>query len=521
MEDYKKIVRSYPNSKVAAKALYNLGLLHEENGSYLEANQVYNRLRYDYYYTDVAQNSLVRSADMYLYSGQSDSAIAIYKRLLHHFLADDIVLNNEFISQTQMTVFFKLGKAYFDEELWNESRQYLSHYLSINPEGVYIDHASLLLGTVFIALDDPKSAVTAFNKVSNSNNDFYLQAKEKGANTYFLMGDYTSAAQAYADLLGLVKDQPEESRAHAQHIISLIRSGNQKVVDMEISKFRKKFKSSLDDLASFQFELGKYYQRGKNFNTAEKFFKNVKSKYAKSDYVDDAEYYLALTNLSLNKQKEALVILTGILKKYPESDNTGAVLNTLGNIYFRSEKYESALISFKNALDKPLDAELRKQVMSNLIKTYTFVNFWDAALSLTREYIELFPAAVDIVDKKILMGRAYVNLNQIDRAVEILKETRLIADSEKEPEIQFYIGDAYFKTGQYENAIAEFVKIPFLSRKTKLQWEASALYYSGQAYEKLGRNTDAVRMYEEIVKQPGIELIFKKDAQKRIGQILQ
>jgi pentatricopeptide repeat protein len=117
------------------------------------------------------------------------------------------------------------------------------------------------------------------------------------------------------------------------------------------------------------------------------------------------------------------------------------------------------------------------------------------------------------------MSRAYVALNQVDKAVELLKETRLIADSEREPEIQFYIGDAYFRSGQYEYAIAEYVKIPLLSRKTKLQWEASALYYSGQSYEKLGRIDEAIRMYDEIVKRPGIDLILKKDAQKRINQI--
>jgi len=85
----------------------------------------------------------------------------------------------------------------------------------------------------------------------------------------------------------------------------------------------------------------------------------------------------------------------------------------------------------------------------------------------------------------------------------------------------FYIGDAYFQTGQYESAIAEYVKIPLLSRKTKLQWEASALYYSGQAYEKLGRIDDAKRMYAEIVKRPGIDLVLKKEAQKRIKEIEQ
>ncbi|NOQ97024.1 MAG: tetratricopeptide repeat protein [Calditrichae bacterium] len=177
------------------------------------------------------------------------------------------------------------------------------------------------------------------------------------------------------------------------------------------------------------------------------------------------------------------------------------------------------MTSFKRALDRTSDPVLKQQVMSNLIKAYTFVNFWDAALALSREYIETYPHADDVIDKKIMIGRAYVALNQVDRAVEILKETRLVADSEKEPEIQFYIGDAYFRSGQYENAIAEYVKIPLLSRKTKLQWEASALYYAGQSYEKLGRTNDAVRMYQEIVKRPGIDLVLKKDAQKRIKQI--
>ena len=157
--------------------------------------------------------------------------------------------------------------------------------------------------------------------------------------------------------------------------------------------------------------------------------------------------------------------------------------------------------------------------MSNLIKAYTFVNFWDAALALAREYIVNYPDAEDAIDKKILIGRAYVYLNQVDLAVDLLKEVRLIADSEREPEIQYYIGEAYFQTGQYENAIAEYVKIPLLSRKTKLQWEASALYYSGQAYEKLGRIDDAKRMYAEIVKRPGIDIVLKKAAQKRINEI--
>ena len=123
------------------------------------------------------------------------------------------------------------------------------------------------------------------------------------------------------------------------------------------------------------------------------------------------------------------------------------------------------------------------------------------------------------LDKKIVIAQAYISLNQFDNAIEYLRKIKYEADSEREPEIQYYIGEAYLKAGQYENAIAEFVKIPLLSKKTKLQWEASALYYSGQSYEKLGRIDDAVRMYQEIVSRPGIDLVLKREAEKRIQQI--
>jgi TolA-binding protein len=519
IEDFKVIASAHPNSKFAAMALYNLGLIYEKNGAHSEANQIFNMLLHDYYYSNVAKAATILIGDTYLYSGQEESAIAAYENQLSSLPADDIVLNREFVTNTQKAILYKLGKAYYKRQNWNASRKNLANYLQCDPQGPFSDAANLLLGEVYLALDDPRSAVLSFGKVTKQDPDIYMQALGRKSNAYFEIGDYTSAARDYAELAVLEQGNPQEADAQARNTVALIRSGNIKESEKSISQFSKKFKGQQEYLASFQFELGDYYRTNKNFNNAVKYFERVKSKYSRTSYLDNAEYYLALTYLTLNKQNDALKILTNFPSKYPQSENLGPALNTLGGIYFRSEKYESAISSFKGALEKTLTLDQRQQVLSNLIKAYSFVNFWDAALGLAREYIETYPNAEDIIDKKILMSRAFVYLNQVDRAVELLKETRLLADSEKEPEIQFYIGDAYFKSGQYESAIAEYVKIPLLSRKTKLQWEASALYYSGQAYEKLGRVNEAVRMYAEIVKRPGIDLILKKDAQKRINQI--
>ncbi len=518
-DEYRVIASSYPSSASAARALYKLGSLSEQKGQYSDAGLLYDKLITEYYYTTIAQQGVERRADVNLYSGQNALAIASYRAQIPSFPAADIVLSKEFINKSESALYYKLGRAYFNLDDWSHARDYVTDYLLSDPSGSFNNNANFLLGEIYLKLNDPNSAIISFQKVSSADSALYRESKVRIADTYFSTEKYEEASRQYFELAKLVSGTSKEIDAKAKGIVALIRAGKSPEAERLISQFSSQFKGQSENLAAFQYELGEYKRKNSNYKQAVNYFQKVLKSYKKTQYADEAEYSLALTYISQNKQKEALDLLTGFTKKYPESNKLGAVYNTLGGIYFRSEKYESAMTSFKKALDRTTDQNLRPQVMSNLIKAYTFVNFWDAVLALSREYIETYPHADDVIDKKILIGRAYVALHQVDRAVEFLKETRLVADSEREPEIQFYIGDAYFRNGQYENAIAEYVKIPLLSRKTKLQWEASALYYAGQAYEKMGRYEEAKRMYQEIVKRPGIDLVLKKEAQKRIEQL--
>ncbi len=247
--------------------------------------------------------------------------------------------------------------------------------------------------------------------------------------------------------------------------------------------------------------------------------KLIKKRYKKTDYLDDAEYYLGLSYAIQNQDKKAEKQFSDFLKKYPDSPILGDVYVSLGNLYFRQEKADLANQSFRQELTVSGPAATRQAAMTNLTRIYQNLGQWDAVLQVAREYVKQFPHAVDVMDKNILIGICLTNLNRYNEAIDFLKKIRYIADSDEEPEIQFYIGQAYFNAGQYENAITEFVKIPLLSKRTKLQWEASALYYSGQAYEKLGRKPDAVRMYQEIIDRPGILVELKREARKRIAQL--
>ncbi|NOX90708.1 MAG: tetratricopeptide repeat protein [Calditrichaeota bacterium] len=519
-ENYlKQLIDGFMFSNEAALALNDLIQLYEDQGRYEEAIRLYEKLSAYFYYSELADLYRFKMGDIYLKAGQYDRAIAFYGNTINFAFINDLILLREFRSAEIFKNIFSLARAY---KLSNDSKnalRYYQLYLLVEPKGEFADLAHFEAAELFMKNGQFYLAKENFKAVSDKNEDLYGKAVIYAGDIYFRDQKYNEAAGFYESALKVITDPERKAQINQKYIIALIRQGQIVKANQLIKKFKKAYSKKINALAQFNLELGNYYRLTKNFDKAEKYFSTIKKKYKSSEYVDDAEYYRALVLITLNRHKKALDILTKFAEKFPDSDQLPGVYNTLGTLYFRSEKYDAAITMFKKALDHCNDCGLEGNIMTNLIKVYSLTGFWDAAQAMARSYLDKFPEAPDRLDKKIIIARSYINLNQFQNAVDYLKSIKIEADAEREPEIQFYIGEALLKAGRYEEAIAEFVKIPLLSKKTKLQWEASALYYSGQSYEKLGRIDDAIRMYKEIIKRPGIDLVLKKDAEKRIKQI--
>jgi hypothetical protein len=82
-----------------------------------------------------------------------------------------------------------------------------------------------------------------------------------------------------------------------------------------------------------------------------------------------------------------------------------------------------------------------------LISTYKNLGLWDGVYKITRDYAAAYPNADDLVDKKITAGIALIRLNRYVEAIDYLRSLKAEVSSEQEPEIQFYIGEAYFNAG--------------------------------------------------------------------------
>ncbi len=518
----KEFLLEYPPCGDTARMYHHIAVWNARMGNYLLAAEFLAQLAEKYPYTRLAQQSRSTIVAYYVQGGEVQKA----HRYIAEALKEEIPVSDPGIAQILPRVpaefYFYAGQIAYEGNDYPTARKQLYTFLAHGGNEPLMSQAHFYLGKIALKKGDHEGAIFHLRLVTDSDHGIYLQAKQLVADILFDDGKFAEAERAYAQLVTIALDANAKIKFDAQRLRCLINQEKYKLFQSQVHTFKstyKKHPALTHYLALFELDQGKIRYRKKEFKSALKHFRQITRKYKKSPYVDDALYYMGLVYTVQNRTDDALKVLTEILKKYPQTELLGEVYNTLGNVYLRADKVDLAMQSFKKAVEVAGEAQARKTAMSNLISIYKRIGLWDSALEMTRRYIQEYPEANDIMDKRIFLGICLINLNRYQEAIDYFKKLKLEASSEVEPEIQFYIGEAYFNAGQYEEAIREFVKIPLLSRKTKLQWEASALYYAGQAYEKLGRIQDAIRMYQEIVRRPGILIDLKREAKRRIQQL--
>ena len=232
-------------------------------------------------------------------------------------------------------------------------------------------------------------------------------------------------------------------------------------------------------------------------------------------------FWIGKTFQVTGKTQDAVKQLNDLLEKHPHANVIPRAHLALGNIYYEAEKWPESIKHYRVIVDdSTADRSLLPFAISNLIETYEAAGINDAALSMTRKYLELYPNSEDGFDKKIKIGILYSRLGYYDQAVLHLQGLLDQAGSDLEGEIRYYIAEANYNKGDYQQAILDFLKVPYLvTKKGKIDWTANSLYMSGQSYEKMGRYDQAVTMYQQIVDRNGIDETFKAAAKKEIDRV--
>ncbi len=521
----KGFLKTHPKSNFICEAYRLLAKIYENKGDYGNAVNYLKYIVQNFYYSKCSDETTLKIADLLKKQNKYSEADSYYQLLYGKIKSNNAFHINENNKNNYQTILFNLSNIALNKKNELEAISYLEEYILKFPIGLYADRVLFELGKLNNTnnSEKQKKAINYFRRIEH---DFSSSALSDSAllqlgDIYFEMEDYERSLPYYAKILNEEHETDFHAFAYSQKIICLYRMGKTTHADNQFKLFKKKYKKEEHLLANILLEKGDYYIKTKKLNLAEKVFKGVRSDYKNSHDGAKAEYMLGKLNFILNKDEEALEIMSKLIERYPNDMILSDVYMTLGNFYYlKAKQIEHALLSYKKATEQTGIDEIKlKNALNNLIKCYSDLRLREQALAAIRKYLNKYPTANDVFEKKVLMGVLYYELKEFDVALNLLKKLKYEADIENEPRIQYWIGECYFGKGEFKRAVSEYLKVVYISKPTKLNWRVTAQYQAGIAYVKSGEPQRALGIFEKIIQEQGAGSVFGKPAQKKIDEI--
>jgi len=507
-------LQAYPSARRSALVLGTLGDLAFERGQADRAAGFYQQLTGEFPYAEAAKQARRKLADALLAGGNPQGAITLYTELLHPPSAQPPL-----DQPADPSLVLALGKAYSLAGDTQAAKKQLFALLARERSGERAAEAYTALGMIYKNEGATDIATGYFRDAGNAAPG--TAATREIADLLFDSGQYDDAIRQYTLLSKNSNNENERRSYDARTIVAKLRTNDLSAANRDVAAFNKNYTDTGTEIALFELERGNVFFRQNDYPRALKSFETVASKYDDSPSAPAAMYWIGKVYEATQRPKEAIRQFETLLQEHPQADIIQKTLFSLGNIYYHAEQWDAAIKNYRLVTDAATpDPALLPYAMSNLIETYETAGVFDAALSLTRKYLERYPNAEDAFDKRIKIGILYQRLGYYDQSVLHLQGLLDEAGSDLEGEIRYYIAEANYYKGDYHQAILDFLKVPYLvTKKGKIDWTATSLYMSGQSYEKMGRFDQALTMYKQIIDRPGIDETFKTAARKEIDRV--
>jgi tetratricopeptide (TPR) repeat protein len=500
---WRRAVASASSDHDAVLCAAELAASYALSGRHDEALAMWKKIVADAPYTSAAADARARLPQALVEAGQYDEAIALLRD------------RPEYADSAAIDLLALAHERKGDRQL---ATQYYHRFLRSHRTGTRAGKAYYALGGLSRSQGRNEIASAYFKQAALAGGS--SPASAEIADLLLSTGQYAEAVEQYLKLAA-GDSTPLRKRYQSRAIVASYKAGRLAEADKLVAQYEKSYGGKSGDRVEWTLEKANYYYGKQDYATAKKLYEKVADDGEGTPFGPWGEYYVAKITEVGNKAEDAAKRYEAILKKWPASDVRPRVLLSLGNMHFNAERFEKAITYYQQIVDSPAQAgDVLPYAMNNLIEAYESTRLYDAALKVTRDYIERYPNDESIIDKKIKVGTLYTRIGYYDQAVIHFQGLIDEAGSGTEAELRYAIGEANYYKGDYQQAILEFLKVPYLvARQGKVDWTATAFYMAGQSYEKMSKFDEAISMYQQILERPGIDATFKAGARKEIDRV--
>jgi len=512
-DDLSTYIQKSAYSKYSAAALLELGNVSARLGDYQTAAKSFETLAQRFPYSRLKSDAETAMLNALTEGGMNERAV--FKARESWSAASQ----NPFVPEKDAAqCLYRYSVVLAKAKDAAGAKKALHEYIERFPAGANISDAYFALGQMY--KDEGKINLASLYLQQAGSKGNNMQAGRAAADMYMDNGNYLAAVRAYRALAASDQTVVGKTYAQSRAVVALFRADSLSEALKEADAFKAAYPDAGSIAEEFTIEQGRHYFRKKQYESAENYFEQAEDSDNK-EIAALAQYWLGRTLEERNLNDKAKEKYADVIEEFPKTEAGILCLLALGKMELRAEKYQDAAVQYKKVVDTEGvgDAQL-KEALSGLITCFDFLQYFDAAIEMTKRFIAAYPNDPTVFRKKVDMGQFYYSLRYFDQAITHLESLLKEAPADDQAEIRFYIGESYFYKGDFKQAALEFLKVPYLVvQKTEIDWASSAYGYAGKAYEELAKYSLAIEMYQKIIDTPGADPRFKAEASKNIERI--
>ena len=235
------------------------------------------------------------------------------------------------------------------------------------------------------------------------------------------------------------------------------------------------------------------YYMNRDFKTAMPMYNKVlEYSWPASDYATFQKAMVA----GVNSSSEKISLLTGLIRKYPQSDLVAEANMEIANTYLSNEQYRESLPYLKNVISNSGNDALKpRALLRSGLANYNLGNNAEA-LNRYSELLKQYPNSVEAQEALDNAKSIYVEEGRTAEYVNFAKGMGITVTASQEDQLAYQEAEVQFNNGNFTNAQQKFED--YLKKFPDGKYALEAYFYKSEMYASQKNWTKAVSGYEYV-----------------------
>ncbi|MCG8384675.1 MAG: tetratricopeptide repeat protein, partial [Cytophagales bacterium] len=439
------------NTPHYTQARYGIGYAYYNTKQYSKAlvhfkeyvNTLENAPDQQYY-----DDALLRLADCYYVTKSYDNALLYYNQAIRSNKAD-----NDYAHLQAGTVMGIQGNV---TGAVSEYNFLVKNY----PKSRYLDDALFQKGQLYLEQGDYQQAINGFSQLISSkpNSRFVPYGYMRRASSYYNLQEYDKSIQDYETVLTkyITHSAAGEVLLPLQEVLALQNRSSE--FDAYLARYREA-NPDKEGLENVEFETAKNQYFNLDYQKAIASFKQYTRQYPANAKVEEAQYYIAESYYRLREFDQALDYYNELM-----SGGTFAQMNRVvarvGEIEFRSGRYENALYFYYQLADIASTKKEQYNAWAGLMESYYLLNTFDSVDQYAKIILERGNVNISSQNKASLyLGKSAFGKGDYDTAKDEFLNTLNTARDGHGAEAQYLLGYIFYQQKDHQQSIETLIEL--------------------------------------------------------------